>query len=88
MFGLHGVFDDQGKAQAADSRVVKLLQARVGDGRVDYGDAAGIRQQLGDGLQRTGVVGAVGARLDHDGALDAEALADRQYASTGASAGV
>ena len=58
--GLHQI-----EADAADPEAVEPLQFGVGDAGIDHADAAGRAAELGDRVERDGIVGAVGRRR-HD----------------------
>ena len=64
----------QAEADAADAGTVERLQLGIGDIGMNDGDAARIRAELGQRVDRHPVVGAVIARRHHDDARRSVAL--------------
>ena len=67
--GLHEI-----EADACDAEAVEPLQLGVADARIDHGDAPGRGAEFRDGVERDGIVRAVGRRRDHHVARQAEPL--------------
>src|SRR5690606_11411955 len=62
------------EADAADTAGVQVLEVLVREARVDVRDAAVLAAALRDRIEDHRVVGAVAARVDEHGALEAERL--------------
>src|SRR5262249_54167384 len=60
------------EAAAAETALMQLAKPALRDGVVDIGNRAIGPVALRDGIERNGVVGAVHAGIDDDGALDPE----------------
>ena len=66
-----------GEADAADAAVGHALELGVGDVGMNHGDAARLRPELRDGVERHLVVGDIGRRRHHDDPAGADALLEQ-----------
>ena len=64
-------------------RLCQSIKFRIGDVLIDHNDTARIWPYRGNSFQRAAVILAVGRRLHHNGALDAEAYAHLQVSRHG-----
>ena len=75
--GRRGLRIELREADAADAAVRHALELGVGHGRMHHGDAARLRPELRDGVERHLVVGDIGRRRHHDDAARADALLEQ-----------